>query len=248
MTGRRGEAIRQAVHDQLGLTVVDVKPVGLEGSGGSTPAAPAVEGDPDHDHLFAKLYAMNHVRADRWYKLGRTILYGRLEDETRSPTSAGWSSTRTTRCGCCATPGIPTATPGASSRSRPEREYMLVTEFIDGAREIGDADVDRRRVIDEALAVIRRLWDAGLAHRDIKPANLLVRDGQVFLIDVALRPGPTVAVAPGRRPREHDAGPRRAHRRRTRVPAARSTYFTADDIAEAFAATAASPAPPSCGR
>ena len=24
---------------------------------------------------------MNHVRADRWYKLGRTILYGRLEDE-----------------------------------------------------------------------------------------------------------------------------------------------------------------------
>jgi hypothetical protein len=25
---------------------------------------------------------MNHVRADRWYKLGRTILYGQLEDET----------------------------------------------------------------------------------------------------------------------------------------------------------------------
>ena len=24
---------------------------------------------------------MSHVRADRWYKLGRTILYGRLEDE-----------------------------------------------------------------------------------------------------------------------------------------------------------------------
>jgi len=24
---------------------------------------------------------MNHVRADRWYKLGRTILYGTLEDE-----------------------------------------------------------------------------------------------------------------------------------------------------------------------
>ena len=25
---------------------------------------------------------MNHVRADRWYKLGRKILYGALEDET----------------------------------------------------------------------------------------------------------------------------------------------------------------------
>jgi len=24
---------------------------------------------------------MSHVRADRWYKIGRTILYGRLEDE-----------------------------------------------------------------------------------------------------------------------------------------------------------------------
>ena len=82
-TGRRGEAIRQAVHDQLGITVIDVKPVGLEGSGGSTPLRLRVEGDPAHDHLFAKLFAMNHVRADRWYKLGRQILYGRLEDETR---------------------------------------------------------------------------------------------------------------------------------------------------------------------
>ena len=78
--GRRGEAVRQAVQDQLGLTVIEVKPVGLEGSGGSTPLRLRVEGDPD-TYLFAKLYAMNHVRADRWYKLGRTILYGRLEDE-----------------------------------------------------------------------------------------------------------------------------------------------------------------------
>jgi len=32
--------------------------------------------------VFAKLYAKNHVRADRWYKFGRVMLYGRLEDET----------------------------------------------------------------------------------------------------------------------------------------------------------------------
>ena len=41
--------------------------------------------------------------------------------------------------------------------------------------------------------MIRKLWDAGLAHRDIKPANLLVRDGQVLVIDVAfmqVRPSP----------------------------------------------------------
>ncbi|HEX2784348.1 MAG TPA: hypothetical protein VHN36_12250, partial [Ilumatobacteraceae bacterium] len=47
--------------------------------------------------------------------------------------------------------------------------------------------------IDEALHLIRILWDAGLAHRDIKPANLMVRDGRILLIDVAfaeLRPTP----------------------------------------------------------
>ena len=59
---------------------VDLKPVGLAGSGGSTPLRLRVAGDPD-TYLFGKLYAMNHVRADRWYKIGRTILYGRLEDE-----------------------------------------------------------------------------------------------------------------------------------------------------------------------
>jgi serine/threonine protein kinase len=48
-------------------------------------------------------------------------------------------------------------------------------------------------VIDDGLAVVRKMWDAGLAHRDIKPANLLVRDGRLYLIDVAFaeaRPSP----------------------------------------------------------
>ena len=69
---------------------------------------------------------------------------------------------------------------------------MLVTEFFDGAVEIGDAEVDDQ-IIDEGLALVRRLWDAGLAHRDIKPANLLVKDGHLVLIDVAfaqVRPSP----------------------------------------------------------
>ena len=65
----------------------------------------------------------------------------------------------------------------------PEREYLLVTEFFDGAVELGQADIDDR-VIDDGLGLIRKLWDAGLAHRDIKPANLLVRDGHLLLIDV----------------------------------------------------------------
>jgi hypothetical protein len=74
----------------------------------------------------------------------------------------------------------------------PEREYLLVSEFFDGAVELGEADVDQG-VIDDGLGIIRKLWDAGLAHRDIKPANLLVRDGRMLLIDVAFveaRPSP----------------------------------------------------------
>ena len=78
--GRRGDAIRLAVRDQLGLTVLEIKPVGLESSAGSTPLRLRVEGGPE-EYLFAKLYTKGHVRADRWYKLWRTILYGSLEDE-----------------------------------------------------------------------------------------------------------------------------------------------------------------------
>ena len=57
-----------------------------------------------------------------------------------------------------------------------------------------------------------------------------------MLIDVAFVAGATVAVAPGRRPRQHDAGPRGAHRRRDRCTTGRCGYFTPDEIAEAFAA------------
>jgi membrane-associated phospholipid phosphatase len=130
--GARGEAVRRAVRDQLGLTVLDIKPVGLEGSGGSTPLRLRVAGDPDTS-LFGKLYAMNHVRADRWYKLGRRLLYGRLEDE------APFSSVRrlvqyedyTLRL--LRDSGIPTAAPYGIVELTPEREYLLLTEFFDGA-------------------------------------------------------------------------------------------------------------------
>ncbi len=78
--GERGVAIRQALSDQLGLVVEEVTPFGLAGSAGSTPLRITVTGDPPAQ-LFGKLYAQSHLRADRWYKLGRELLYGRLEDE-----------------------------------------------------------------------------------------------------------------------------------------------------------------------
>jgi tRNA A-37 threonylcarbamoyl transferase component Bud32 len=74
----------------------------------------------------------------------------------------------------------------------PDREYLLVTEFLDGATEISDAEVTQD-VIDEGLAEVARMWQGGVAHRDIKPANLMVQDGRLRLIDVAfaqIRPTP----------------------------------------------------------
>ena len=75
VTGRRGEAVKVAMKDQLGFEVVSMKPVGLEGSGGSTPLKmQVIDEEGQTRSVFAKLYARNHVRADRWYKLGRTML------------------------------------------------------------------------------------------------------------------------------------------------------------------------------
>jgi tRNA A-37 threonylcarbamoyl transferase component Bud32 len=88
--------------------------------------------------------------------------------------------------------GLPSPAPFGFAEITPEREYVLVMELFENAREVGDAPVDAP-VIDEALSTVHRLWDAGVAHRDIKPSNLLVRDGHVLLIDVAfatVRPTP----------------------------------------------------------
>ena len=95
-------------------------------------------------------------------------------------------------CTCCKKIGVRTATPHGIVEITPEREYLLVTEFFTGAVEIGDAEVDDT-VIDQGLAMIRKLWDAGIAHRDIKPGNLMVRSGELLLIDVCfvqVRPSP----------------------------------------------------------
>ena len=191
VTGRRGEAIRQAVRDQLGLTVLEIKPVGLESSAGSTPLRLRVEGGPD-EYLFAKLYTKGHVRADRWYKLWRTILYGSLEDERPSRPCGGWSSTRTTPCACCRTSG--SARPGrtASWRSPPSASTCW-SPSSSTAPSRSARPTSTTQVIDQGLLLIRKLWDAGIAHRDIKPGNLMVRDGELLLIDVAfvqVRPSP----------------------------------------------------------
>ena len=189
--GARGEAIRRGLQDQLGLVVTEVKPFGLSGSAGSTPLRITVEGDPPAQ-LFGKLYARSHLRSDRWYKLGRELLYGRLEDEKPFNTVRRLVQQEDYALSLMQRAGLPSPTPYGFVELTPEREYLLVTEFFAGAVEVGEAEVDEQ-VIDDGLGIIRKLWDAGLAHRDIKPANLLVRDGRMLLIDVAFvqaRPSP----------------------------------------------------------
>jgi membrane-associated phospholipid phosphatase len=175
--GARGAAIRRALTDQLGVVVREVEPFGLSGSAGSTPLRITVKGDPD-TRLFGKLYAKNHLRSDRSYKFGRQLLYGRLEDEKSFNSVRRLVQQEDYALRLLNDAGLPSPKSYGFVELTPEREYLLVTDFFEGATELGEAEVDEG-VVDEGLGIVRKLWDSGLAHRDIKPANLLVRDGQL---------------------------------------------------------------------
>jgi membrane-associated phospholipid phosphatase/tRNA A-37 threonylcarbamoyl transferase component Bud32 len=236
VSGRRGDAIRRAVQNQLGYEILQIKPVGLEGSGGSTPLrlrVAATEDEPEQ-YLFAKLYAKSHVRADRWYKLGRSILYGALEDETPFQSVRRFVEYEDYTLRLMYDEGLPTPRPYGIVEITPEREYMIVMEFFDRAVEIGDAEIDDAS-IDQGLQIIRKMWDEGLAHRDIKPANLMVRAGKVLVIDVffvQVRPSPwrqAVDLANMMLVLAVKSDAKRVYERALQL-------FTEDDIAEAFAA------------
>jgi tRNA A-37 threonylcarbamoyl transferase component Bud32 len=232
--GRRGEAIRRALQDQLGVIAEDVQPFALAGSAGSTPLRVKVKGDEDA-WLFAKLYARSHLRADRWYKFGRALLYGRLEDEKPFNTVRRFVQQEDYALALMQRAGVPSPEPYGVVELTPEREYLVVTEFLDGATEISQAPVDDA-VIDQGLGIIRRLWEAGLAHRDIKPANLLVGDGRLYLIDVfftEVRPSPWrqgVDLANMLLVLALRSDPRRVYERALR-------QFSVQEVSEAFAAT-----------
>ena len=228
--GERGEAIVRAMRDQLGLTVTNVEPFGLEGSGGSSPLRMTLD---DGTRVFAKVYSTSHARADRWYRVIREVMYGQLEDETpmgsvrRLVTYEDYAlrSLRDAGVGVARTYGVVELTPN--------REYMLVTEFFEGGRNLSDSDVDDA-VIEGGLDLVRRLWDAGFAHRDLKPANLLVVAGHLQLVDVSaleVRPSPW-------RQAVDLANMMLCLALRTdadRVYARATSVFTPDEIAEGFA-------------
>ena len=185
--------------------------------------------------VFAKLYTKGHVRADRWYKLGRTIAYGTLEDESPFQTVRRLAEYEDYALYVLREAGVRTARSYGIVEITPEREYLLVTEFFKDAVEISQAQVDDA-IIDQGLAMIRKLWDAGIAHRDIKPGNLMVRCGELLLIDVCfaqVRPSPwrqAVDLGNMMLVLALRSDPQRVYQRAL-------AYFTEAELAEAFAAT-----------
>jgi tRNA A-37 threonylcarbamoyl transferase component Bud32 len=231
LAGARAQAVRRAMRDQLGLDVTDLQAFGDEGSGGSTPLLMTLAGGT---RVFGKILATSHVASDRWYRIVRTIMYGRLEDETTFSSVRRLVEQEDYALRLLDDVGFRVARSYGIVELTPNREYMLVEEFFEGADTLGHAAVDDR-IIDEGMALVRRLWDAGLSHRDIKPANLLVVDGHLQLIDVS---GLEVRPSPWRQAVDL-ANMMLVLALRTdadRVYAAALRRFTPDDVAEAFAA------------
>jgi tRNA A-37 threonylcarbamoyl transferase component Bud32 len=233
----REDAIRRALAQQLGAELVSIESFGFGGSAGSTPLRLQVrQGDPASPKaVFAKLYALGHLRSDRLYKLVRSIRYGRLEDERPFSTVRRLVEYEDHLLRLFRDLGLPTPKPYGFVEITPEREYLIAMEFFEGAQELSGTTITDGE-IDQGLAIVRTMWDAGVAHRDIKPSNLLLAGGRVLLIDVAfgaVRPSPwrqavdlanmmlTLALA---------STAERVYERAL-------LHFTPDDVAEAFAAS-----------
>ena len=163
----------------------------------------------------------------------RTILYGQLEDETPFGSVRRLIGYEDYALRLLDDDGVRVAKSYGIVELTPNREYLLPTEFFEGSQTLGHAEVNEE-IIDQAMALMRTLWDQGLAHRDIKPANLLVVDGRLQLIDVS-----GLEVRPSAWRQAVDlANMMLVMALRTdsqRVYDAALRYFSPDEVGEAFA-------------
>jgi tRNA A-37 threonylcarbamoyl transferase component Bud32/membrane-associated phospholipid phosphatase len=235
--GPREEALREALDEQAGLELVEAEPFGEEGSGGSTPLRLKVRSPEGGDEdLFAKLYTADHLRSDRWYKLGRAIRYGALEDEVAFNSVRQLVEYEDHMLRVMNDGGIPTVRPHGFVELVPEREYVILMSFLHNAEEADDQETIDDGVIDDGLRVVEKMWQEGIAHRDIKPSNVMIRGGHIHLIDAAfaqMRPSPwrqVVDLANMMLVLALGSTAERVYARAVEI-------FEPDEIAEAFAAT-----------
>lgn len=177
-------AVRESLRS-AGAALRDVRPLRLQGTAGSLPLLLELDrasGGPDA--LFGKLYSLAQLRADRWYKLGRAILYGRLEDEAPFADIRHLVEHEDYLLRVAAAAGLPVPRSYGVFELVVGREYLLVTELLPDARQVGDAEVDED-VLRQAFEIVEGLWAAGLAHRDVKPANLVLSHGRLHLVDLS---------------------------------------------------------------
>ena len=162
-------------------------------------------------------------------------MYGRLEDEQHFTSVRRLIQHEDYMLYAMRAADVDTMKPVGIVEITPDREYLLVSEFLAGAKEISEVEVTVE-LIDQGLETVHSMWQAGLAHRDIKPANIMVQDGQLRLIDVAfgqVRPSPwrqAVDLANMMLVLALGSSPELVFERATQ-------WFTEDEIAEAFAAS-----------
>jgi tRNA A-37 threonylcarbamoyl transferase component Bud32 len=236
--GERERRLRDALDEQMGLTLVSAEPFGEAGSGASTPLKLVVRPNDGgrEQAVFAKLYAESHLRADRWYKLVRAIRFGTLEDERAFNSVRQLVEHEDYMLRVLGDLGIPTVRPYGFVELEAEREYVILMGFLQGAEEAdSDAKIDQE-TIDDALRVVDAMWSRGVAHRDIKPSNVMIRNRTVHLVDVAfaqVRPSAwrqVVDLANMMLLLALAGDPDTVYRRATEI-------FEPEEIAEAFAAT-----------